>query len=56
MHKSIEAAIDKDQRLRPFAEGPAEPAADALTRPHGTTLLFHHPTNDLRPMIQSRMS
>ncbi len=37
MHKSIKAAIDKDQRLRPFAEGPAEPADDALTRPHGTT-------------------
>ena len=26
MHKSIKAAIDKDQRLRPFAEDPAEPA------------------------------
>ena len=35
MHKSIEAAIDKDQRLRPFAEG--SPAADAVARPHGTT-------------------
>ncbi len=34
MHKSIKAAIDKDQRLRPFAEDPpaqaAGPAADPL--------------------------
>ncbi len=37
MHKSIKAAIDKDQRLRPFAEGPAEPAADDdVARGHGT--------------------
>ena len=34
MHKSIKAAIDKDQCLRPFAEG--SPAADAVARPHGT--------------------
>ncbi len=42
MHKSIKAAIDKDQRLRPFAEdppaqaaepaGPGEPAADVARR------------------------
>jgi len=29
MHKSIRAAIEKDQRLRPFAEAPAERHADA---------------------------
>ena len=46
MHKSIKAAIDKDQHLRPFAAGspaqPAEPAdpggpaAADVARPHGT--------------------
>ncbi len=35
MHNSIKAAIEKDQRLRPFAEG--SPATDAVARPHGTT-------------------
>ncbi len=41
MHKSIKAAIDKDQRLRPFAEDPpaqaAEPADDDVTRRRGPT-------------------
>ncbi len=36
MHKSIKAAIEKDQRLRPFAEAPPEPTADDVARPHGT--------------------
>lgn len=35
MHKSIRAAIEKDRRLRPFAEaaGPAEPEADEPAAP-----------------------
>jgi len=35
MHKSIKAAIDKDRRLRPFAEGLSAQAAD-VARDHGT--------------------
>ncbi len=45
MHKSIKAAIDKDQRLRPFADerpaqaakpaGPGEPADDDAARRRG---------------------
>ncbi len=34
MHKSIKAAIEKDQRLRPFAEDSAEPAD--VARGHDT--------------------
>ncbi len=40
MHKSIKAAIEKDQRLRPFAEAPPAqaggPAAGGVARRRGT--------------------